>query len=110
MTHSYCLVLCTCPDLSTAQKIAKLLVEKQQAACVSIIPGMTSIYSWQGAIETDQEHLLLIKTETVQFDMLKTQIIEHHPYQIPEIIALPIEQGSTDYLRWVSGCLSRPLC
>lgn len=96
------LVLCTCPDLITAQNIAEQLVDKQLAACVNILPGVTSVYQWQGKRETAQEHLLLIKTTTEVFNALEQTIVSLHPYELPEIIAVSIERGLDPYLNWIS--------
>jgi periplasmic divalent cation tolerance protein len=96
------LVLCTCPDQATAQNIAEQLVDKQLAACVNILPGLTSIYQWQGKRETAEEHLLLIKTTNEVYVALEQTLSKLHPYELPEIIAVPIERGSTAYLDWIS--------
>jgi periplasmic divalent cation tolerance protein len=96
------LVLCTCPDQATAQNIAEQLVDKQLAACVNILPGLTSIYQWQGKRETAEEHLLLIKTTNEVYVTLEQTLTKLHPYELPEIIAVPIESGSTAYLDWIS--------
>ncbi|MGX2041161.1 divalent-cation tolerance protein CutA [Methylocaldum sp. MU1018] len=105
MSTEYCLVLCTCPDAKTAEALAAGLVNERRAACVSIVPGLTSVYPWDGKIETAQEHLLLIKTETASFEALETSIREKHPYELPEIIAVPILRGSTAYLDWIGEWL-----
>ena len=109
MANDFCLVLCTCPDADSAGKLAHALVESRLAACVNIVPGMTSVYGWQDQIETAQEHLLLIKTARAAetFVKLETLIKAHHPYEVPEIIAIPIEQGSADYLAWIKIWLEK---
>lgn len=96
------LVLCTCPDQATAQYIADQLVDKQLAACVNILPGVTSVYHWQGKRETTEEHILLIKTTNEVYDVLEHTLINLHPYELPEVIAVPIERGSAAYLDWIS--------
>jgi periplasmic divalent cation tolerance protein len=101
----YQLILCTCPDQKSAEIIAKHLVSQQLAACVNIMPGLTSVYQWQGEIETAQEHLLIIKSHQQQFVAIETAIKAIHPYQLPEIIAVAIEQGSAEYLKWIDSCL-----
>lgn len=98
------LVLCTCPDQESAQRIADRLVGERLAACVSLLPGLTSVYRWQGAIHTEPEVLLLIKTVAGQFATLAETLRGMHPYELPEIIALPIAAGLTDYLTWVKTC------
>ncbi|HYE34151.1 divalent-cation tolerance protein CutA [Methylocaldum sp.] len=105
MSTEHCLVLCTCPDAETAEKLATALVAERLATCAGIVPGLTSIYPWEGKIETAQEHLLLIKTETASFEALEASIREKHPYELPEIIAVPILHGSTAYLEWISKWL-----
>jgi periplasmic divalent cation tolerance protein len=107
MSTGYCLVLCTCPDADAARKLAEALVAERRAACVNIFPGLTSIYPWEGRIETAEEQLLLIKTEAGGFDGLEAFIKARHPYQVPEIIAVPIVSGSADYLEWMTAWLHR---
>lgn len=105
MPDDYYLVLCTCPDRPCADALAEGLVRQRLAACVNILPGVESVYRWEGQIERAGELLLLIKTEQLSLAALQDHIQQHHPYQVPEIIALPIVAGSTDYLQWVSTCL-----
>ncbi|QSA96993.1 divalent-cation tolerance protein CutA [Methylococcus sp. EFPC2] len=105
MTTPYCLVLCTCPEGDVATSLARFLVEEGLAACVNLLPGVDSIYRWEGELETARECLLLIKTERSRYPELETRLRQAHPYQIPEIIALPLERGLTDYLHWISSCL-----
>jgi periplasmic divalent cation tolerance protein len=100
------IIFCTCPDNSTAEKIARLLVENQLAACVNIVPGITSIYAWEGRIESAQEHLLIIKASSLNYPAIETAISQHHPYQLPEIIAMPVERGLPEYLNWIESCHS----
>ncbi len=95
------LVLCTCPDGNIAQSLAKTLVERKLAACVSIVNAIQSVYCWQGKIHQDTEVLLLIKTTTNGWAALEQALLELHPYDVPEIIAMPIVAGSKDYLSWV---------
>ena len=106
MASDFEIVLCTCPDKETAKKLARLLVEKKMAACVNILPGITSIYEWDGKIESTQEHLLLIKSSCGHYRLIESEIFRHHPYEIPEIIAVPIERGLPEYLDWINSCLS----
>jgi periplasmic divalent cation tolerance protein len=100
------IILCTCPDRETAEKIAHLLVEKNLAACVNILPGLTSYYRWQGRIESAQELLLLIKSNSDRYPAVEKAILENHPYELPEIVAVPVEHGLPDYLHWIDSCLS----
>lgn len=101
----YHLILCTCPDQKTAEAIARQLITDKLAACVNILPGLTSVYEWQGEIETAQEHLLLIKSHQDRFAAIEAAIKNAHPYQLPEIIAVAIERGSSEYLKWIDSCL-----
>ena len=102
MPTSHQLVLCACPDQSTAQNIAEQLVDKRLAACINILPGVTSIYQWQGKRETAQEHLLLIKTTDEVYEALEQAITNLHPYELPEVIAVSITRGLGPYLNWIS--------
>jgi periplasmic divalent cation tolerance protein len=101
----YQLLLCTCPNQKIAEALAKHLITEQLAACVNILPGITSVYAWQGQVETAQEHLLLIKSHSQLYAALEAAIKQLHPYEVPEVIALPIECGATDYLKWIDACL-----
>lgn len=100
------LLFCTCPDAEVAERIAGQLVGEGLAACVNILPGVRSVYQWQGVIESAQEHLLLIKTQSAGYPLVEQAIKALHPYDVPEIIAVAIERGSTDYLQWIDSCLS----
>lgn len=100
------LIYCTCPDLSSAQRIAEHLIAEQLAACVNILPGVQSVYAWQGQIESAQEHLLLIKSPQPHYAAIEAAIKTLHPYQLPEIIAVAIARGSDEYLTWIDSCLS----
>ena len=106
MPNRYQIILCTCPDKETAEKIAHLLVNDKLAACVNILPGITSIYLWHEQIELTQEHLLLIKSNKGCYQAIEKTIKKHHPYELPEIIAVPIENGSPEYLHWIDSCHS----
>ena len=98
------MILCTCPDREKAEEIAENLVEAKLAACVNILPGITSVYRWQGAIEKDSEALLLIKTAAERVADLQKTLVELHPYDVPEIIILPVEGGHLPYIEWVEQC------
>ncbi len=104
MRANHSLVLCTCPDQDTAIGIGERLVEERLAACVNLLPGVTSVYRWQGKLQRDNENLLLIKTTGDRFEALSTRLRQLHPYDLPEIIAVPITDGLPDYLSWVSEC------
>ncbi len=99
------LIFCTCPDVETAERLAIRLVGDNLAACVNILPGIRSIYQWQGTVETAQEHLLLIKSPKARYVEIESVIKALHPYELPEIIAVAIENGSAEYLKWIDSCL-----
>lgn len=96
-----CIVYCTVPNDFSANLIANTLVEENLAACVNIIDNVTSIYRWEGQIQTDKELLLIIKTQKVRFEALKNKILSLHEYTVPEIIAVPVELGHDDYQQWI---------
>ncbi|MEW9573567.1 divalent-cation tolerance protein CutA [Rhodanobacter sp. Si-c] len=95
------LCLCTCPDAASAQQLAETLVGERLAACVNRVAGVLSTYRWQDKVSTDSEELLLIKTTAARFEALKARLLELHPYEVPELIALPAERGHAAYLDWV---------
>lgn len=105
MSTHYQIIYCTCPDFETANNIAQHLVKTKIAACVNILPSVTSVYEWQGKIETASEHLLLIKTCHIHYSSIEAEIKRLHPYELPEIIAVAIEQGLPDYLNWINSCI-----
>jgi periplasmic divalent cation tolerance protein len=95
------LCYCSCPDAASAQAIAEALVGERLAACVNRLPAVRSTYRWQGAVTRDSEELLLIKTTAARFDALKARLLELHPYELPELIAVPVRHGHETYLDWV---------
>lgn len=97
-----CVVLCTCPDEAVAIRVATTVVEQGLAACVNRVAGVESIYRWEGKVEREREELLVIKTQTARYPALEACIRAVHPYDVPEVIALPIERGSRDYLSWIA--------
>lgn len=97
------LILNTCPDQATAERLAGALVERGLAACVNIVPGVQSVYRWQGQVEKAGELLLLIKTRADAFDAVRDCIIELHPYELPEVIAVTIDHGLKAYLQWINN-------
>ncbi len=99
------IIYCTCPNQETAEKIARTLVSEKLAACINIVPSITSIYQWQGKIETAQECLLLIKSRQDAYPELEKKITAIHPYELPEIVAVSIAHALPDYLNWMDTCL-----
>jgi periplasmic divalent cation tolerance protein len=104
MTADYRLMFCTCPDEATAQAIAETLVGERLAACANLVPGIRSIYRWEGQIQRDSEVLLLIKTAAGRVPALTDRLRGLHPYEVPEIISVPITEGLPDYLSWITTC------
>lgn len=100
-------VLCTCNSADEATRIARELVERRLAACVQVTSGIRSLYHWQGKVEEDAEHLLLIKTRRDLYEGLETELKRIHTYEVPEIVALPMVEGSVDYLAWMDRELQR---
>ena len=94
-------VLCTCPDSDTAEKLATGLVEERLAACVNILPEIRSIYRWGGELQKDREALMIVKTRGDRQGELQNWLQRHHPYEVPEILALNVSAGSADYMNWV---------
>jgi periplasmic divalent cation tolerance protein len=97
------LVLTNLPDRAAAEKLADALIEKRVAACVNILAPCRSVYRWKGAVQHDDEHLMLIKTTTERYAALEAAIRAGHPYELPEIVAVPIERGLAAYLDWVAA-------
>ena len=95
-------VLITAPSPEEGEAIARALVEEKLAACVNVIPGVTSLYRWRGELQREGEVLLVVKSRRGLFDRLAARVRELHSYQVPEIIALPVILGDEDYLRWLS--------
>ncbi|RFA30127.1 divalent-cation tolerance protein CutA [Alkalilimnicola ehrlichii] len=102
MDSEHLIVLCTCPDRATAEEIANTLVEYGHAACVNIIPGIVSVYEWQGQVEHGEELQLLAKTTKQAYRKVEETIQRLHPYELPEIVAVPLVKGLNDYLTWIS--------
>jgi len=97
------LVLTTCPDITVSREIAEAIVEENLAVCVNILPLCESFYRWQGKIEKASEHVLMIKSQVNVFEQLQQRICDLHPYELPEIIAVPISGGLKAYLQWLSN-------
>ena len=94
---------CTCPDLASAERLAEALVGERLAACVQVLPGLRSVYRWQGAMERADEVLLLIKTTRERLDAVAARIRALHPYELPELLAVEAAGGLPDYLDWVAA-------
>ncbi|MCU0759910.1 MAG: divalent-cation tolerance protein CutA [Steroidobacteraceae bacterium] len=108
MNPKHIVVLCSCPDEAVASRIAGALVGEGLAACVNRLSGMRSTYRWDGALQDEGEVLLLIKTLGERFPVLEARIRTLHPYEVPEIIGIPVVAGSAQYLDWVSAGSSGP--
>ena len=100
----YVVALTTCPT-EKSENLALSLVDERVCACVNIIPKVTSIYHWKDKLVTDEESILVIKTEETQKELLWKSIKEKHPYEVPEFVILPIVWGSQDYLNWISSSI-----
>ncbi len=101
-------VLITTPSQDEAKAIGRYLVENRLAACVNILPSVTSIFRWEGKICDETESLLIVKTQAGCFDLLSREVKARHPYTIPEIIALPMAQGLPDYMNWIQENTATP--
>ena len=99
--EEHIVVLVTAPSKAVGRDVAQALLEQQLAACVNVIPAMDSLYTWEGEIRSDEEVLLVVKTRAAAFDELAIVVRDVHPYEVPEIIALPSVAGSRDYLDWI---------
>jgi periplasmic divalent cation tolerance protein len=108
MPADYIIVLVTTPDIETGKRIGRRLVEGRLAACANILPGLTSIYTWDDKVNEDSEVLMLVKTRLRLFERLAEAVKAEHPYDVPEIIALPLEAGSQAYLDWIRDSTQTP--
>ena len=100
-------VLTTTPNPEEAEQLARSIVDEKLAACVQILPKMTSVYFWEGKVQTESEYLLLIKTLEEKFDELSDFIKQNHSYEVPEIVAIAAEKVAGDYLNWIRGVTSQ---
>ncbi|MGH8280009.1 MAG: divalent-cation tolerance protein CutA [Gammaproteobacteria bacterium] len=103
MEENQLVVFCTCPDRESGERLGGALVQERLAACVNVVPGLTSIYRWEGALKMEPECLLIIKAMASRFADLRQRLRELHPYELPEIIALPICDGDPEYLKWLTA-------
>jgi periplasmic divalent cation tolerance protein len=97
------LVLTNLPDRAAAEQLADRLIEKHVAACINILAPCRSVYRWNGAVQHEEEHPMLIKTTPERYPALEEALRAGHPYELPEIIAVPVERGLPAYLSWVAG-------
>ena len=97
------LVLTTVPDAETGERMARALVDERLAACVNVHGPMVSIYRWRGRVEREVEHQVFIKTTAGLVEAVRHRIAELHPYELPEFLIVPVEDGSEDYLAWVKA-------
>jgi len=95
------LLITTVADAATGERVAHALVEEQLAACVSVLPAMTSVYRWKGAVERATEHQVIVKTTAGRVADIQTRFAALHPYELPEFLVVPVSDGSAPYLDWV---------
>ena len=106
--QSYCLIFTTCANREQAEALARSLLEQKLAACINIQHGIESMYHWQGELQQEQESMLLIKTSVSLRPEVQQLLQSVHPYELPEIISVPIDSGSTPYLDWIQSQLKTP--
>ena len=97
------IVLCSFPDISKARHIGTLLIEKQLVACVNLIPGVESIFSWEGKTTSEREVVAVFKTTSDRLGELEDEVVALHPYKVPEFLIVKVDSGSKDYLKWVEA-------
>lgn len=102
-SKSGCLILTTCPDAATAERLAGGLVGEGLAACVNVLPGVRSVYRWKGQVERAEEHVLLVKSTCGRYSAIETWLRAQHPYELPEIVAVPIAAALPAYLAWLQN-------
>lgn len=107
MNTEYCIVLCSCPDSTTAEDIARQITDLKLVACTNIVPHLTSIYPWQGKMIKGCESMMIMKTHLNKLEALEKMILSLHPYEFPEFIAIPIIYGHTKYLDWVEEVVNK---
>ena len=102
MSNECLVVLCTCPERQDAERIAHAVVDRRIAACVNVLPGVSSIYRWERSVDAAEEVLMVIKTTRARYASLQDAIVSLHPYEVPEIVALPVTVGLPAYLAWLA--------
>lgn len=100
--NEFLVVLSTCPDAATAEALARAALEGDHAACVNIVPAVRSMYVWKGELQVDSEVLMVIKTTAGRFRALRDLLVERHPYDVPEVVALRVTDGHHAYLEWLA--------
>ncbi len=108
MADDVLIVFCTFPADEAIAEVARTLVNENLAACVNIVPGVRSIYSWQGEVCDDAEQLAIIKTTRAQFEAMERRLVAMHPYDVPEVLGVPVAQGHAPYLEWVRRNAATP--
>jgi len=106
MAEEALVVFATFPDVDTARRIVRTLVEERLIACGNLVPGVESIYTWKGAVETSTEIFAVLKTEISRYAAVEARLRELHPYEVPECIALRVADGLPDYLRWITESIT----
>ncbi len=101
-------VLVSGPDIETLAALARTLVEERLIACANLVDGVRSIFRWQGAVEDEREALAILKTTADRLEALSARVAELHPYEVPEVLALPVLEGAEAYLEWVAGSVEPP--
>ena len=104
----FLIVLSTCPDAASAESLGRALVGESLAACVNVVPGLRSIYRWNDTVQADAEVLMIIKTTAARFPALRERLVAQHPYEVPEVVALPVADGHHAYLEWVATATRAP--
>lgn len=101
-------VLVTAPDPAVAERLAETLVGESLAACANLVPGVVSIFRWEGKVDRAEEVLMVLKTTAARCDALRRRVVELHPYDVPEVLVLPVESGHPPYLDWVRASSGDP--
>lgn len=94
-------IFMTAPDSATAELLARALVEERLAACVNVVPGVVSLYRWEGELHRDAENLMIAKTTAERVERLRARVVELHPYDVPEVLVLTVDEGHPPYMDWV---------
>ena len=95
-------ILLTAPDAETAERLGRVLVEERLAACANVVPGVVSVFRWEGAVQREAEALVIVKTVAARVEEVRARVVELHPYDVPEVLVLPVLGGHAPYLAWVA--------